>query len=62
MKSFLNTYAKYLKTEEKFDVTKYKKENRLEANKYIIAPKVDPNKAVTLKEVTVKNIPIAIAK
>lgn len=57
-----DTYAKYLKTEEKFDVTKYKKENRLEANKYIIAPKVDPNKAVTLKEVTVRNIPIAIAK
>lgn len=57
-----DTYSKYLKTEEKFDVTKYKKENKAEAGKYIIPAKVDPTKAVTLKEVTVRNVPLAIAK
>lgn len=51
-----DVYGKYIKQEEKFDVTKFKKENKKEANAYIIPGKVDPEKPVTLKEVKHLNI------
>ena len=51
-------YSKYLKTEEKFDVTKFKKENKALSKDFIIPGKVDISKPVTLKEITVKNIPV----
>ncbi len=51
-------YKKYLKTEEKFDVTKFKKENKGIVKEYLIPGKVDVSKPVLLKEITVKNIKI----
>ena len=51
-------YKKYLKTEEKFDVTKFKKENKGIVKDYLIPGKVDTTKQVTIKEITVKNIPL----
>lgn len=51
-----DVYAQYLKTEEKFDVTKYKKENKVESKAYILPAKVDPEKAATLKEVKMRTI------
>ena len=56
-----DTYAKYLKVEEKFDTTKYKKENKADAGKYIIPAKVDPTKPITLKEIKVQSIPVSKA-
>lgn len=52
-------YKNYLKVEEKFDTTRYKKENKADSKKYIIEAKVDSTKPITLKEITVKNIPLA---
>ena len=41
-----------------FDTTKYKKENKEAAKKYIIPATVDSTKAPSIKEIKVKNIPL----
>lgn len=51
-------YDKYVKHEDKFDITKYKKENKTDAKRYIIPAKVNPDKAVTLKEVKKVSLPL----
>ena len=51
-------FEKYQKTEISFDTTKYKKENKEAAKKYIIPATVDSTKAPSIKEIKVKNIPL----
>lgn len=52
-------YAKYC--ESSFNATAYKKDNKKEAEKYVIPAIVDVTKPASIKEVKVRNIPITKA-
>ena len=53
-----DVWERYQKTETTFDTTRYKKENKEDAKKYIVPGTIDEKKAPTIKEIKIKNIPV----